>query len=514
MTSGCETTSAGLYSTADATISDLRLIYQTALNKLKTNGTHCIYALTKIDNISMLEFMKKRGLLLAEGQPAKALLTVDAADEADDAPDCDLVVSAPWHHRGTVESAIVLRGGGHPVKRRGFVLLTGLALTAPAHQWLINEPGPLVSGLSGRRVSAALADRFMAMIPELRAMDDVAGGGTVLVLAQQEFGMIADLLDQASYDELTGRRLFVALAELGQLAGWTAYDAGQKGLAQRYYVAGLRAAHSADDRPLGAHILGSMAYQAAREGQPREAVTLVDTALAGVRGKETARLLTALYSRQAYAFATLGDSVGCTAAISNARAQVEKVTQDDPPYLYWVGPAEVIAGAGRCLLKLGKADQAAVMLAEGISLFDESFVRDRRNYLIRHAEALNHPGPQQDLDAAVEHGGIALALSEDACERAEIAVVGMVGEQPGRLKVAGDRFGAAVACPEAAGEGPQQGIVVSSPAELVAMHPKLVRRCRSAVPADARKSLSCLGRSGRVGAPPGTRTPNPLILGR
>jgi hypothetical protein len=39
----------------------------------------------------------------------------------------------------------------------------------------------------------------------------------------------------------------------------------------RYYVAGLRAAHSADDRPLGAHILGSMAYQAAREGPPKEA---------------------------------------------------------------------------------------------------------------------------------------------------------------------------------------------------------------------------------------------------
>lgn len=46
-------------------------------------------------------------------------------------------------------------------------------------------------------------------------------------------------------------------------------------------MAGLRAAHSADDRPLGAHILESMAYQAAREGHPAEAVTLVDTAVAG-----------------------------------------------------------------------------------------------------------------------------------------------------------------------------------------------------------------------------------------
>ena len=63
-------------------------------------------------------------------------------------------------------------------------------------------------------------------------------------------------------------------------------------------------------------------------------------------------------------------------------------------------------------MQLGKADQAAAMLEEGIALFDESFVRDRRNYLIRLAEALAHPGSQRDLDAAAEHGIAALNLSE------------------------------------------------------------------------------------------------------
>jgi hypothetical protein len=48
------------------------------------------------------------------------------------------------------------------------------------HQWLVHEPEPLVSGLAGRRVSAGLVDRFPAMIAELRAMEDAAGGGDVL----------------------------------------------------------------------------------------------------------------------------------------------------------------------------------------------------------------------------------------------------------------------------------------------------------------------------------------------
>lgn len=50
------------------------------------------------------------------------------------------------------------------------------------------------------------------------------------------------------------------------------------------------------------------------------------------------------------------------------------------------------------------------MLEEGIGQLDESFVRDRMIFSIRHAEALTHPGPQRDLVAAVERGRAALDL--------------------------------------------------------------------------------------------------------
>ncbi len=196
------------------------------------------------------------------------------------------------------------------------------------------------------------------------------------------------------------------------VARWAAFDAGQPSLSQRYYVAGLRAAHSADDRFLGAHILGSMACQAAREGHPQEAITLVDTAVAGVRGGATPRLLASLYLHQPYAYAALGDASGCTAAISKTRTHVERIKpDDDPAYLYWVDPAVITAEAGGALLQLGKADQAVAMLEEGIGLFDESFVRSRMSFIIRHAQALTQPGSQQDLDAAVERGRAALDLS-------------------------------------------------------------------------------------------------------
>ena len=352
------------------------------------------------------------GVALAAPQPNGALPGSDTCREPADDPERDPVLVAPWNHRGTVEAVVVLSGGDR-VKRRVFLSLAGPALTAPAHQWLVHEPEPVVAGLAGGRVSTGVVDRLPAMIAELRAMDDVAGGGDVLSLAQCHFGWVAGLLDRSSYGDATGRKLHVALAELGQFIGWVCYDTAQHGLAQRYYIAGLRAAHTADDRLLGAHILGSMAYQAAHQGQPGEAVTIIDTAVAGTRGQQTPRLLAELYIRKAHGFAVLNDTSACTAAISQARTHVEQAGNDDgPPYLYWVRPAEITASAGECLLRLGQADQAAACMEQGIALFDTPFDRDRQYYVAHLAEALARPGKQRDLDAAAGNGIEAIRLAE------------------------------------------------------------------------------------------------------
>lgn len=328
-------------------------------------------------------------------------------------PEPDPVLTAPWNHRGTVEAVVVLRSGGDRMKRRVFLSLTGPALTAPAHQWLIHEPEPLISGLSGQRISTRLITQLAAMITELRKMDDVAGGGSVLDLAQQEFSWVAGLLDHATYTDTTGRQLHKALAELGQLCGWTAYDAGAYGLAQRYNIAGLRAAHTADDRPFGAHILAGMANQAARQESPTEGVTLIDTALSGTKAQATPALLAELHITQALAHATLHDTSSCHAAIAQARAQVEHLApDDDPPWLYWLDPAAIAATAGACFLQLGQAHQAIVLLNEGIAQFSESFSRDRQSYLARLADARARPGKHRDLDAAADLGMQSIDLAE------------------------------------------------------------------------------------------------------
>ncbi|MCA1705366.1 MAG: hypothetical protein LC808_19765, partial [Actinobacteria bacterium] len=286
-------------------------------------------------------------------------------------------------------------------------------LTAPAHQWLVHEPEPLVSGLNGHRVSGELVNRFRPMIAELRQMDDVAGGGSVLAMAQQAFAWVAGLLDNASYDERTGQALHVVLAELGQLCAWAACDGGDHGLAQRYNIAALRAAHAADDRPLGAHVLAAMANQAARHGQPAEGVTLIETALAGTRGRATPALVAELHIWQALTFATLGDTSACTGAISKARSHVEQLQPDDEPtWLYWLDPTAITITAGNCHLLLGQVEQGAALLDEGIAELNGAFVRDRQLHLTQLADARTRPGKQRDLDAAASLGMQSLDLAE------------------------------------------------------------------------------------------------------
>ena len=77
----------------------------------------------------------------------------------------------------------------------------------------------------------------------------------MLELRAQLFGALVRYLEHEAepmlrgrYGEATGRRLFAAAADLTRLAGWTSYDIGAHGLAQRYFVQALRLSQAAGDR--------------------------------------------------------------------------------------------------------------------------------------------------------------------------------------------------------------------------------------------------------------------------
>jgi hypothetical protein len=80
------------------------------------------------------------------------------------------------------------------------------------------------------------------------------------------------LAHQATYTEALGRRLLAVVADLCQLAGWVASDASMAGTAERYYSAGINAAHAADDPALAANLISLLSYVYSNTGRRDDAV--------------------------------------------------------------------------------------------------------------------------------------------------------------------------------------------------------------------------------------------------
>jgi hypothetical protein len=331
-------------------------------------------------------------------------------------PLSDPVVSAPWEWRGTLRAAAELRdvppvgvsgsrsgasGGAGRMERRAFLWLSGVALTGPAHEWLVREPGPLLAALGGDRVTPEFAGRLPGMVAELRRMDDVQAPGAVLSLARREFSWVSELLESGSYSDEVGRRLYVVLADLAQIAGFTAWDAQDHELAQRFYLTGLRAAHTAGDRPLGAHILQSMAQQALYADRPQDAVMLVDSALTGARGHSSPAQLAQLHAWRARACAAVGDTSASEQAQGRSFDLADRIGEDSQPsWLYWMRPSDVTTWAGATALELEQPRRADELLTQGIRAMAPD--RPLSGQVISNVQLASARIRTGELDGAVE----------------------------------------------------------------------------------------------------------------
>ncbi|MGH3686649.1 MAG: hypothetical protein ACRDRU_15365, partial [Pseudonocardiaceae bacterium] len=285
----------------------------------------------------------------------------------------------PWTPRGAV-AALAAVVNADAMERRHFMALTGLPLTAVAHQWLF-DPARVAASVLGKRVNHALVDDLERVAEARRRMDDTLGGGTLLPGVREDLRLVVAILDNAAYTEDVGKRLHGVAAELGRLAGWLAYDSEQPALAQRYFLAALRAAHVSGDRAIGANILGLMSLQAAQSSSPRDAVTLGESALRAER-ELTPAVAGSLYGLLAVGAGYAGDATVSRRAQDRAFELLgQSVPDNEPPWIYWYTEAYAQSHAGWSLLALGRPGEAEPYLRRAVALLDPAFTRDRAGML-------------------------------------------------------------------------------------------------------------------------------------
>ncbi|SHE65070.1 helix-turn-helix transcriptional regulator [Streptoalloteichus hindustanus] len=192
----------------------------------------------------------------------------------------------------------------------------GTWVPSPAH-----TPAPARIGFTDvRQVEAATR--------ALRALDYQYGGGFCrdAVVAQLSW---AQQLLQASAQERVKDRLYVALADLHGLAGWTAFDTGLLDSARDHYGRALEFAKQGGDNTLVANLLYRMGRVYLHDDSPDDALKMFQ--LGQIAAQETASDLTVslLCMNEAWAYAMMGREEQAMKLVGMARDSYCK-GQDEP----------------------------------------------------------------------------------------------------------------------------------------------------------------------------------------
>jgi transcriptional regulator with XRE-family HTH domain len=271
------------------------------------------------------------------------------------------------------------------------------------------DRAPIARAMRRGRITADVVAPLTAIVDELRRLDDRAGGGRVLPLVQAEIDTVTAMLDRGSYTSGVGMQLHQALADVTQLAGWAAHDAGRRREARRHFAASLYAAHAAGDPLLAVHTMSAIGFALVDQGDLDAALRVLDTALATTPvGRRYDVVRSMLHTWAARAHAARRDRQTFGRSIAEAGRLFEGSDPEHTPgWLYWFPHPEAMAETGRGFLLVGDADRAVTMLGDGASAADEA-PRDQVLYASYQAEALI---ALDDIDGAAEHGRRALRLA-------------------------------------------------------------------------------------------------------
>ncbi|SHN36553.1 transcriptional regulator [Actinacidiphila paucisporea] len=316
-------------------------------------------------------------------------------------------LSAPWTEAGTVEALSELVGSGR-MDRRGFLTITGAALTGLAASW-VDAPSAFAAALDGDQVTDTMVATIEQRISTLRTLDDQLGGGTLLEQARGDLALVTGLLSVGRCTENVRIRLYALAARVSHLTGWMAYDAGLRSVGQRYYVGALRGARTAGDDAFGAFVLAEMGVHVSEAGRTADRVHLITTAIDNAPRTLSPYTRSFLYLHKAEALSRDGDHRQAGTALHHAVSLWDqRRTEENPDWLAWYGEAQLRSTEGKVLLRSGQVERATGSLEASVW---SAAPRDKAVRSSRLAEARLAGG---DLDGALDAANYGAELLESS----------------------------------------------------------------------------------------------------
>ncbi|MFF0482717.1 helix-turn-helix domain-containing protein [Streptomyces sp. NPDC004435] len=316
----------------------------------------------------------------------------------------------PWTTARMVTSLDAAVGGAMTgLNRRSVIALGGAGLTQYILQAAIAPPEAVAStARNGISVSDQLLTSLQSTTDALRQADANHGSGNLARAATAHLKVLLRLLKEGDFTEATGRRLAAVAADTAIQTGWYHFDSGAHDVARNLLLGALRAAHASGDSRLRAGALSFIAIHGYSVGDPRDAITAARTARQVIADQDAPALHAMLLTRQARGHARLREERQARIALEEAQALCAQGRgEDDPHWLYWINPGEIMGQTASCLLDLGRPDQAAQAFADARDAFSPDEIRTRAQFLSRAATAQMRAG---DVDAGSATGHEVLAL--------------------------------------------------------------------------------------------------------
>ncbi len=252
-----------------------------------------------------------------------------------------------------------------------------------------------------------------------RSLDYERGGG---LLRREVAGLAesATRLLSGRYRDDVGVQLQSAVAGTHQLAGWTAFDAGDREAALRHWQAAELSALAAGDHLLLARIGYCQARLEQHWHRPAAALDRLRQTRSDVGGALTPGVETMLTGLEATLWSELGEPAPALSALDrSAEAFGRLVPAQEPVWMAFYGRAELMAQFGRVHRDLGRGNwshgvDAMEWLTRSITAFGPADLRSKVFNEVLLASALFVAG---DPDSGMRIGWQAITHAQDLTSR-------------------------------------------------------------------------------------------------
>lgn len=282
------------------------------------------------------------------------------------------------------------------VARRTFLGTAAVVAGAAAEPW-----GRLAAALGGGQVDAETVTALQQATEGMFESEEHIPARLMIDRLTGHLDALTALLPAAGKYRAA---LAIAAGETAALAGWMAWDLGDKAQAAHYYRVAVHAGHAAGHGAVGALALGYGSYAASAD----RARTMLADAQQHVRGPGYATARAWLSAREAEEAAKLGDRDGALRAIERATTAFDYANPEaEQAWVRFFRRARLGSMAISAYSRIGHPDLSAV-IAEALAALGDDDAKIRCSVLGDSALGWLAAG---DAEAAVEVGGRALAAT-------------------------------------------------------------------------------------------------------